>query len=80
MDKNGVSLIILNNNKGKTWFKNIEKNLNIIDCSLENCIKYTYTLNQPTPISLEREEFWKDYENKDFEYIIEKYTNKEETI
>lgn len=73
MDKNGVSLIIINNEKGKELFNNVKNSFNLIDCSIENCMKYTYTLNAPTPISAEREEFWKDYKSKNFKDIIQKY-------
>ena len=76
MDQKGVSLTIINNEKGKKWFEEAKKDLQTIDCSLENCLKYTYTLNQPTPISENRDEFWNDYANNDFEYIINKYTEK----
>jgi coenzyme F420-reducing hydrogenase beta subunit len=72
-DKKGVSLVIINNLKGKGIFDNIKDELEIVDCSIENCLKYTYTLNQPTPKSEEREKFWKDYFTKGFNYIIEKY-------
>ena len=72
-DKNGVSLIIINNLKGKEWFEAVKKDFNLVDCSIENCIKYTYTLNQPTPEGKHRKEFWEDYESIDFEKIIERY-------
>ena len=73
LDKKGVSLVIINNKKGQEVFDKIKNELNTINCSIEDCLKYTYTLNKPTPISEQRKEFWKDYFTKDFEYIIEKY-------
>lgn len=72
-DNKGVSLVIINTAKGKEMFEKIKDNLLIINCSIEDCIKHTYTLSNPTPISEEREQFWKDYKNNDFNYIIEKY-------
>ena len=75
-DDLGVSLTIINNNKGKEIFDNIRKDLEIINCPIEDCIKHTYTLRHPTPESPNREEFWKDYKDKDFDYIIKKYANK----
>ena len=72
-DDKGVSLVIINSEKGKELFDNIKNDLHIIDCTIEDCIKHTYTLNKPTPISEQRDEFWKDYEEHDFKYIIEKY-------
>lgn len=74
MDHKGVSLIIINNEKGKKIFNEGKKDIDTIDCSIDNCIKYTYTLNQPTPVSKERDQFWKDYQSNNFEYIIKKYT------
>lgn len=72
-DEKGVSLTIINNNKGKEWFNKIKNDLEIINCSIEDCIKHTYTLNQPTPEGEARKQFWNDYKNKDFKEIIEKY-------
>lgn len=72
-DEIGVSLVIINSEKGNKIFEIAKKDLNIVDCSIEDCIKHTYTLNQPTPEALERKEFWKDYKEKDFSYIINKY-------
>lgn len=73
LDRKGVSLTIINNEKGKEWFEAIKGKLQTIHCSLEDCVKYTYTLNQPTPEAETRDEFWQDYKTKDFDYIIEKY-------
>lgn len=73
MDKNGVSLIIINNEKGRKIFEQIKSDIITIDCSVEDCIKYTYTLTKSTPITENREEFWKDYKNKKFDYIINVY-------
>lgn len=73
LDKNGVSLIIINNEKGKTLFEKVKDNFELIDCSIEDCIKYTYTLTKSTPVSRQREEFWEDYKKQDFDFIINKY-------
>lgn len=75
VDKNGVSLIIINNEKGKELFDEVKKDLNLINCSIEDCIKYTYTLTKATPISENRERFWEDYKNEKFDYIIDKYAS-----
>lgn len=72
-DKKGVSLTIINNEKGKRWFESVKDELYTVYCSVEDCIKNTYTLNQPTPESENRGEFWQDYKNEKFDYIIEKY-------
>lgn len=73
LDKKGVSLAIINNQKGKEWFEEVKNDLQIVDCSLEDCVKYTYTLSQPTPEGENRKEFWEDYKENEFKDIIEKY-------
>ena len=73
LDNKGVSLTIINNQKGKEWFEAVKEKLETVYCSLEDCIKHTYTLNQPTPAAETREEFWKDYKKYEFKDIIEKY-------
>lgn len=72
-DEKGVSLAIINTEKGKEIFENVKKDMNIVDCSIENCIKYACTLTAPSQEPATREEFWDDYANKRFEDIIEKY-------
>ena len=65
--------MFINNEKGNEWLENVKKDLDYIKCDVKKCIECTYTLNQPTPMSEDREEFWKDYSNNDFEFIINKY-------
>lgn len=75
LDKKGVSLVIINNEKGNELFEQVKQDLNLVDCSIEDCIKHTYTLTNPTPISKNRDKFWEDYRNKEFDYIIDKYAS-----
>lgn len=73
LDTKGVSLVIINNEKGQELFENVKSQLNIIECPIEDCIRHTYTLNKPTPKPITREKFWEDYKCKDFGEIIKKY-------
>lgn len=75
-DEKGISLVYLNNEKGKEIFENIKENLEYIECNKDICIEATYTLHNPTPESENREEFWLDYKSQSFENIIEKYATK----
>ena len=77
-DNNGVSLAIINTEKGKEFFEIVKKDIDIVDCSLENCIKYTRTLSAPTKEAETREEFWNDYKSESFESIVRKYTKYED--
>lgn len=73
LDKKGVSLVMINNTRGKEWFEAIKDELYVIHCSIKDCVKHTYTLSQQTPQAENRNEFWEDYQTKDFDEIIEKY-------
>lgn len=73
-DEKGISLAIINTEKGKVLFEKVKQDMDIIECLLEDCIKYSTMLNAPTAEPITREEFWEDYKNKSFEEIIGKYT------
>ena len=73
-DEKGISLTIINTEKGKVLFEKVKQDMDIMECLLEDCIKYSAMLNAPTAEPVTREEFWKDYKNKSFEEIIGKYT------
>lgn len=73
-DEKGVSLAIINSGKGKKFFEQIKQDIDMIDCSLEDCIKYACTLTAPSAEPVTRNEFWEDYKIKSFDEIIKKYT------
>lgn len=74
-DNKGVSLLLVNSQKGINLLKSIqmEDNFDYIDCStiaFEN-----RQLHCPTSKPLTYEDFWKDYNSKDFEFILKKYSD-----
>lgn len=71
-DSKGVSLVLVNTKRGKYVFERIKSNFiyrqsNTVDCMQLN-------LYQPTPKPINREKFWKDYQNKGFEFVAKNYT------
>lgn len=70
--KNGVSLVLINSEKGKALFKTIKDKLIYEESSIDECIQPS--LKAPTPKSKNREQFWEDYYNKGFKYVFKKYT------
>lgn len=72
-DNKGISLVILNNEKGKKIFQYIKNDILYIETSLKDCIQPN--LQHPTKRPKEYYDFWNDYRNYDFEYIIKKYCN-----
>ena len=73
-DEKGVSLAIINTKKGKSIFEKVKQEIDIAECSLEDCIKYACMLRCPSEEPETREEFWEDYKKESFENIIKKYT------
>ena len=69
-DNKGVSLVLVNSEKGHTFWKE-HKNDEIIECEIDKCLQRN--LQIPTPRSHQTEEFWIDYMNCDYKKIIRKY-------
>lgn len=72
-DKTGVSLTLINTEKGKELFNEIKENLIYKECEISNAIKRNPNLSNPSSMPKTREEFWRDYFSENFEYIIDKY-------
>lgn len=70
-DNKGVSLVLVNTDKGKAIFSEIRENLEVWQSNTEDCLQQN--LLKPTGRPQMREQFWKDYNNNGFEYIAKKY-------
>ena len=70
-DNNGVSLVILNTQKGIEIFEKIKFQLNYIKTEREKCLQ-TH-LREPSKVNQKRLLFEKDYIEKGFEYVLRKY-------
>lgn len=73
-DGNGVSLVILNSDKGETLLNNIKDNFYIIEKKEKEC--YQPAIYGPTDKPDNYDQFCIDYEKYGFEYVIKKYRNK----
>lgn len=58
-DNKGVSLVLVNTEKGHKLFKEAEIDLNVISASLKNCLQPN--LQYPSKIHPKRSQFEKDY-------------------
>lgn len=66
-DKKGTSLILINNKKGETLINKIKKNLKLNKkVPIKYAIKGNPVLKIPCKTHLERERFFKDFNNKSF--------------
>lgn len=74
MDDKGVSLLIVNTEKGKALLGDIKDMLHLSAQTLEDAKKRQKNLYRPSPKSARREEFWQNYEKKGIKFVLKKYT------
>lgn len=72
-DEKGTSLVIVNSKKGQDLMNEIKENIVYEEVDFEKAISNNLSMTTSPLQSEKREEFFKDLENYDFEYLIEKY-------
>lgn len=70
-DKNGTSVFLIHTDRGAELFDWIKDDLDYKESNVKQC--WQKNLESPTPVSEQREEFWKDYHDKGIDYIMKKY-------
>ena len=70
-DDKGVSLILVNTEKGREIFDAIKDRMTVIPAKLEDCMQPN--LQHPSVFNPEWKKFERDYEHKGFEYVMKKY-------
>ena len=70
-EKKGVSLIFANSEKAKGMMPHL--NLQLKSRTIEEAKRTNISLSQPFGMPKTRNEFWQDYSNYGFEYLIEKW-------
>ena len=73
-DNKGVSLTLINNEKGKEFFDAIKDQVKCKETRLEDSMQPP--LIAPFPEPENRMNFWVDFENRNFDYIVKKYGGK----
>jgi coenzyme F420-reducing hydrogenase beta subunit len=66
-DDKGVSLILVNTEKGRKLWEEVKKDLDYFPAELKNCLQPN--LQHPTPIHKKRMQFEEDYIKNGFEYV-----------
>ncbi|MBN1604005.1 MAG: Coenzyme F420 hydrogenase/dehydrogenase, beta subunit C-terminal domain [Chitinispirillaceae bacterium] len=72
-DNKGVSLVLVNTQKGRNVFENVKQYINYLESSADKCIQPNLQL--PSKASSFRNLFWKDYIKHGFTYVGKKYGN-----
>lgn len=67
------SLVILNTELGKMFFRTISDELACIETTREKAIDKNGSLIAPTECPAERKEFFKDFQTKSFDFVVNKY-------
>ena len=70
-DNKGVSLVLINTEKGEKLFEAVRHNMDIIPARLEDCLQPN--LQHPSVIHPKREAFERDYIKHGFVYVAKKY-------
>ena len=70
-DNKGVSLVLINTDKGMKYFENAKSVVDWKATSIETSMQNALRISYPEPET--RDQFWKDFESKDFTYIAKKY-------
>jgi coenzyme F420-reducing hydrogenase beta subunit len=70
-DNEGVSLVLINTNKGSSFFDMVKKDLDYLQSDEKTCLQPR--LESPPKASVRREGFWKDYNQRGIDFILAKY-------
>lgn len=70
-DDKGVSLILVNTEKGRELFEKVKDRMTVIPAKIENCMQPN--LRHPSVIHPKRMLFEEEYTQNGFEYVINKY-------
>lgn len=70
-DDKGVSLVLINTEKGRKLFEASKDRMNTVKADIQNCLQPN--MLHPTKIDRKRNEFERDYQAKGFDFVYKKY-------
>ena len=73
-DNKGVSLVLLNTEKGRKLFESVKDRMNTIPANLENCMQPN--MIHPSELHPDSDRFIMDYTKKEFKYVMWRYGEK----
>lgn len=77
-DNKGVSLVLINNDKGSAFFDAVKNTIVFAETDIEHSMQPP--LEAPFPRPESRDQFWEDEKTKSFDYIARKYGNEDKKI
>ena len=72
-DEKGTSTVLINSKKGKEIFEQIKDKMVFFKMNIEDVIKYNSSICKSANYNSARKEFFKDLENKDFDFLMKKF-------
>ena len=74
-DNKGTSLVIVNTEKGKELIEKIKSKIMFKQVNLEDAIKYNPSMVSSSTKDKNRDKFFKNIDNMEFDKLISKYTH-----
>ena len=75
-DNKGISLVIVNSEKGQAMIKNIKDNIFVKEVNIEEALKFNPSMIKSASKNQHREDFFKDLECEKFDKVVNKYATK----
>lgn len=72
-DNKGVSLVLVNSEKGALWFESVLSQIEYRKCHIKDSMQQSFIKPYAQPTN--RDEFWNDYYTRSFDLIARKYGN-----
>lgn len=72
----GISMVLLNTEKGEYFFKSVEKEIEFVEQTIEKALETNEQLNKPSEVHELREKFMSVYEQEGFEAASKKVIGK----
>lgn len=70
-DNKGVSLVLVNNEVGEKFWECVKNMLLLKQTGIENAMQRSFIQSESCPET--RDQFWRDFQQKSFSYIVRKY-------
>lgn len=74
----GISMVMINSKNGENLFELSRDNLKVFPRTVKEAVNGNQALNKCFPPNEHRDEFWNDFFNNSFEFVVEKYLYEEE--
>lgn len=72
-DQNGVSLVLVNSEKGRELLDAAACDIELLAADKDTCMRHN--LQNPSHAAPDREQFWTDYRDNGYVFILKKYAN-----